>query len=188
MSEKIDFTKITHADWESAYNAGMEHATTFRAQSNLVIMGAVGLFWAHSKNIAYVNKGLAYAAAYRGLRVEAVKGFFRHFTGAVFDKGKGEFVKGGKAKAIPAEFADLENWVDWADREKPEPKFDASKDANGLVKSIERKLCNAQDALVALESDAELEDSEVDPLDVEMLQRHVERTKSLLDNARTLYN
>lgn len=178
---------LSHADWQAAFNDGMKNAGTFRAQSNLVIMGAVALFWRNSKNTGYLNSAIQYANAYRGIRVEAVKAFLVHFTGAKFDKDLGKFVKAGKLKAIRDGFDTLESWVDWANAAKPEEAFDAKKsilgDEKAIIAMLQRKLDAARDALkLVRESDEPDTDAEA------MILAHIEHTEALKAQAVTLYN
>lgn len=178
---------LTHADWAFALEQGMRSASTFRRQSNLIIMGAVVLFWNNSKNIAYLNSAVEYAKAYRGIRVEAVKAFLVHFTGAKFDRDAGKFVKGGKLKAMREGFETLDTWLDWADKEKPEPEFDAKKliatDEKAVIRMLERKLDAAKEALALVEGEDE-PDQDV----IEMLQEHIAHTENLKAQAQAVYN
>lgn len=192
---------ISHADWSHAFEQGMRNASTFRSQSNLVIMGAVVLFWKNSKNISYLNSALQYAGAYRGIRLEAVKAFLVHFTGAKFEKGpekfdsvsgklvkaSGKFVKAGKLKAIRDGFDQLDSWVDWANAKKPEPAFDAKKliegDEKSIVKMLERKLDAAREALTKVRS-AEEVDTDMEA----MILNHIAHTEALKGQAVAMYN
>lgn len=178
-----NFVNIKHADWQQAFESGMRSAGTFRAQSNMVIMGAVALFWANSKNIAYLNSALQYAAAYRGIRVEAVKGFLVYFTGAKYDRDNGKFSKGGKKAAMPAEFLDLQSWVDWANDKAPERKFDAVSDEKAIIKTLERKIDSARDALQKVRA-AEEPDQDAE----NMILEHIAKTEQLKTAAEQLYN
>lgn len=181
---------ISHADWSHAFEQGMRHASTFRRQSNLVIMGAVALFWNNSKNISYLNSALQYATAYRGIRVEAAKAFLVHFTGAKFDKTAGKFVKAGKLRVIREGFEELDSWVDWANAEKPEPEFDAkalvAADEKAIIRMIEKKLDAARDALAEVRNVAEGE--EVDADMEAMILNHIAHTEVLKGQAISLYN
>ena len=178
---------ISHADWSKAFEAGMRSASTFRQQSNMIIMGAVVLFWKNSKNISYLNSAVQYATAYRGLRVEGVKAFLVHFTGAKFDKELGRFVKAGKLKAIREGFENLDSWVDWANAEKPEEAFDAKKlidgDEKAIIKMLERKLDAAQEALTEVRSADEI-DADMES----MILNHIAHTEALKGQAIALYN
>lgn len=178
---------ISHADWSHAFEQGMRNASTFRRQSNLVIMGAVVLFWKNSKNISYLNSAVQYATAYRGIRVEAVKAFLVHFTGAKFDKELGKFVKAGKLKAIRDGFDKLDSWVDWANAEKPEEAFDAKKliegDEKAIIKMLERKLDAAREALTEVRSADEI-DTDMEA----MILNHIAHTEALKVQAVSLYN
>ncbi|MBT8450073.1 MAG: hypothetical protein KJO69_10305 [Gammaproteobacteria bacterium] len=178
-----DFANISHAVWAEAFESGMRSAGTFRAQSNMVIMGAVALFWTNSKNIHYLNNGLQYAQAYRGLKVEGIKRFFIHFTGAKFDNATNKFVKAGKKKAMPIEFGKLEHFDDWVKEKAPERKWDAVADEKAIIKALERKLDTARDALTTARGV-----EEVDEDSVNMILSHIGKTEALLDAARTLYN
>lgn len=181
-----DFTNISHADWSHALDMGLKSASTFRRQSDLVIRGAAVLFWANSKNVAYLNSALEYATAYRGIRVEAAKAFLSNFTGAKYDRETGKFVKGGKMKALDVSIYTLDHWVDWANEKRPEPKFDAMKDEQAILKTLERKLDAARDALAAVRT-VEPGD-EVDELAEAMLLKHIDKTEGLYAAAQTLYN
>lgn len=178
-----DFHKISHADWSYAFEQGMRSASTFRRQSNLVIMGAVALFWANSKNISYLNSAIQYAQAYKGIRVEAVKAFLVNFTGAKYSSKDGKFLKAGKGKALADGFYKLESWVDWANENKPEPKFDAIKDEKSILATLERKLDAARDALKVVRDAEELD------VDAEgMILAHIAKTEELYKAADSLYN
>lgn len=180
----MKFDNITHAEWSLAFETGMRSAGTFRAQSNLVFMGAVALFWRNSKNISYLNSAIQYAEAYRGIRVEAVKKFLVHFTGAKYD---GKFVKAGKLKACREGFDELESWLDFADREAPEVKFDAIKlvqaDEKAVLRLLEKKLDAARDALTKVRS----ADS-VDTVAETLILNHIAHTESLKAMAASVYN
>lgn len=172
--------QLSHAEWHSSLTDGLRNALTFRTQSNIVIMGAVLLFWKNSKNIWYLNSALKYANAYRGIRVEGVKGFIVNFTGAQFDKKVGQFVKAGKKKALPADIYQLENWVDWADRNRPMTPFDASKDEAAIIRTLQRKLDSAKTALAVIDA--------TDELSTGMLMAHIQKTENLLGQAKVLFN
>lgn len=178
-----DFTNISHAVWAEALESGMRSAGTFRAQSNMVIMGAVALFWTNSKNISYLNNALQYGHAYRGLKVEGIKRFFVYFTGAKFDNASGKFVKGGKKKCMPIEFGGLAHFDDWVKEKAPERKWDAVSDEKAILKALERKLDTARDALNTARSF-----DEPDQDAINMITSHIGKTEALLDAARTLYN
>ena len=178
---------LTHADWQGAMTDGMRNALTFRSQSNTIIMGAAILFWRNSKNVSYLNAGLQYVTAYKGLPVEGAKAFFVHFTGAKFDKELGKFVKGGKKKELPAEFMALEHWADWVKANRPEQPFDAKKlvqsDEAAIIRVLEKKLDAARDALKTVRSADELDtDTEA------MILAHIAHTEALKAQAVTLYN
>lgn len=173
----FDINSVNHADWTNAKEEGIAHAVTFREQSNYVLMGAVVLFFANSKNIAYLNGAVSYVRAYRGLRNNAAIAFLSTMTGAKYDKEKGEFVKTSKrVKAIPDAFYQLENWVEWADREKPEPEYDLSKQEKSLYNAIKRKHETAVAELAAIDVD----ENELAYLNMEA---HVGRLANLLDTA-----
>lgn len=180
-------SNISHADWQQAFESGMRSAGTFRAQSNLVFMGSVVLFWKNSKNISYLNSAIQYADAYKGIRVEAVKAFLVHFTGAKFDKAAGKFVKAGKLKAIREGFDTLNTWVEWANAEKPEAAFDAKKlvemDEKAVIRLLEKKLDAARDALREVRS-ADTVDADMESL----ILSHIDRTEALKAQAVALYN
>lgn len=185
----INFDTLNHADWSHAFEMGMKSASTFRQQSNLVIMGAVALFWKNSKNTAYLNSALQYANAYRGIRVEGVKGFIVHHTGAKYDSKADKFAKAGSMKECPKSFYDLESWVDWANEKAPERKFDAVKDEQSILKTLERKLDTARDALGTLRNAAESDDdTDLDTVAEAMILQHIEKTEQLFKAAQSLYN
>lgn len=155
---------ITHAEWQAAFDKGMQGAGTFRAMSNQVIMGAVVLFHRHSKQIAYLNSALQFAHAYRGLREKAALSFLKHFTGATVKDGK--FVKGGKLKGDELtkrgeEFSQLGSWVDWANENAKETKaWNPVADEKAIIRSLEKKLEKAQEEIAKLQAEkAQLEDA-----------------------------
>lgn len=172
----FDINTVNHADWTQAKDDGLAYAQTFRQQSNMVIMGAAVLFFQNSKNIAYLNGAVQYARAYKGLRNNAVIAFLATMTGAKFDKEQGEFVKTSKkVKALPEAFYELDNWVDWADREKPEPEYDAAKVEKSLYNTIKRKFDAACEEAAIVDPD--------DELAVMNAQAHVDRLGAMLDVA-----
>lgn len=130
-----------------------EMRANFAANVNqeIIIMGAVQLFWKHSKNVSYLNSALQYARGRKGIRVNAVRAFLETFTGAVFHK-KDDFVKGGrKVPECPPEFFELDSWLDWADKNAQEPEYNLAKHQLKIVQMFqkEKKLAeeNGQDAM-----------------------------------------
>lgn len=114
---------INHETFMKAFTNEMRGAYSHNQNQELIILGAVSLFWQHSKNIAYLNHAMQYARAVRGVRVNAVKAFLKGFTGAVYKKDS--FIGGGrKMKECPESFNSLQSWLDWADKEAVEPSYD----------------------------------------------------------------
>lgn len=177
----MDYSNLTTAEFNAAFDTGADHAVTFKGYSNTVIGGAVFMFWGNSKNVEYLNRAVMFAGMFAGLREQAVVAFLVNFTGAKYDKVKGAFVKGGKMKAMPESIADYEHWSDWAKAKRPEPAYDAGKDSRSLLKAIEGRIEKAQAALDALPEDA-------DDVDVQLLTRHVEKVQSVYDTARLTLN
>jgi hypothetical protein len=103
----------------------------------IVVLGAVELFWEHKKNVAYLNRAMQVARSVRGLRVNAVRAFLTAMTGA---KWKGDaFIKGGDMAACPDEFAGLGSWTDWANEKAAEPEYDAAKAVAALAAIMHKR-------------------------------------------------
>ena len=114
---------ITHNQFMTTFEKEMRGNYAANQAQEIIIMGAVALFWEHSKNIAYLNHAMQYARGRRGIRVNAVKAFIVAFTGAVY-KGKG-FTGGGRAmKKLPNLFFFFDSWTEWADDNAAEPTYD----------------------------------------------------------------
>jgi hypothetical protein len=143
---------ITHNLFMSTFTHEMRGAYQSNVNQEVIIMGAISLFWEHSKNIAYLNHAMQYARAHRGVRVNAVKAFLKEFTGAVWKKDS--FTGGGrKLKELPEEFNKLQSWLDWADVEAKEPAYDHKL----FVLSIEKYLTKKQEEAKAHEDNSTAE-------------------------------
>ena len=139
---------ITHNGFMSVYNREMRKSEALNANQELLILGAVALFWEHNKNIAYLNYAMNYARARSGMRVNAVKAFLTHFTGARYsEKGdkKNQFVKGGKMEAMPIEFGTLNSWLAWADEKAAEPEYDLAKAQLKVISFLQKEKKKAKE-------------------------------------------
>ena len=134
----------THEEFMAAYARQMSTALQDSIDNDTIIMGAVSLFWTHSKNIAYLNDAMNFTRAKKGMRLNAVKAFLTAFTGAVFKKG--QYVGGGKVKDFPlqADFQGLGSWVDWANENAKEPTYDRKAMVLSLVRAIDRDINKAE--------------------------------------------
>lgn len=144
----MEIQAITHNAFMSVYNREMRKNEVLNNNQELIILGAVALFWEHNKNIAYLNYAMNYARARSGMRVNAVKSFLTHFTGARYsEKGdkKNQFVKGGKMEAIPNEFEGLTSWLDWADEKAAEPEYDLAKAQLKVVHFLQKEKKRAKE-------------------------------------------
>jgi len=130
-------TYYTHEQFYRIAGRRLQKTARENSERNLVILSAVNLYFEHKYNTAYLNAALDLARATAGLRVNAVKSFLTAMTGAKLSKGA--YAKRGKLDQPPAEFYNLTDWIDWADREAPEPEFDAVKAKADLVKLMERR-------------------------------------------------
>lgn len=127
--------QITHKQFMDTFTHEMRGMYQSNINQEVIILGAVSLFWQHSKNIAYLNHAMQYARASRGIRVNAVRAFLSHFTGAVWKKDK--YIGGGrKLKECPEEFNNLNKWTEWANEHAAEPAYDHK----AFVMSIEKYL------------------------------------------------
>lgn len=124
----------THNEFMQAVTRQRASALANNLDTETIIMGSVQLYYEHKKNIAYLNHALSFARSKNGMRVNAVKSFLSHFTGAKL-KGN-EYIKAGDSNTIPAEFESLGSWVEWADQKAPEPTYDHK----AMVLSLERYL------------------------------------------------
>jgi len=124
----------------------------------IVISGAVALYWQHNKNTAYLEKGMMIAKAHKGLRVNAVKSFYTHFTG-LKSKKDGTYGKVSDHKtalesfdAVQTEamgdvaeityrqaFESLSSWQGWIDANAQEPQYDHKAAFLSLVKQLETR-------------------------------------------------
>lgn len=177
----MDYSNLTTAEFNEAFDTGADHAVTFKAYSNVVIGGSVFLFWGNSKNVEYLNRAVMFAGMFAGLQEQAVIAFLVAFTGAKYDKAKGQFVKGGKMKAMPEAINEYEHWSEWAKAKRPEPAYDAAKDTQSLLKVIEKRVEKATAALEALPEDAP-------EVDRELLTNHVTKVQAVYDQARLALN
>lgn len=177
----MDYSNLTIAEFNAAFDEGADHALTFKGYSNVVIGGSVFLFWNNSKNVDYLNRALTFVGMFAGLREQAVVAFLVAFTGAKYDKAKGAFVKGGKMKSLPESINDYEHWSEWAKEKSPERPFDAAKDTSSLLRVIEKRIEKAEAAFDAMPEDA-------DDVDVELLTKHIDRLKAVHDAARLALN
>jgi len=132
---------ITLNQFTVALEAGHAAIRSLKKVDNIIIMGAVELYFEHSKQISYLNKALDYAQSFRGYRKEACKNFLATFSGAKFDKDTKVFTKGGKIKVANDEFNNMDSWLDWADLNHAEKAFDPEsivKRLHGMVGYINK--------------------------------------------------
>jgi len=130
-------TYYTHDQFYRIVGRRMNKTARENSERNMAILSAVNLYYEHQFNTAYLNVVLDLARATEGMRVNAAKGFLSAMTGAKFSKGA--FTKRGQLDAPPAEFYTLDNWIQWADREAPEPEYNPEKAKADLVKLMERR-------------------------------------------------
>jgi len=143
---------ITHGIFTDTFKKQMQLNYAANQAQEILILGAVFLFWKHNKNIAYLNSAMQYARGRKGIRVNAVRAFLINFTGAVFKQGK-DFTKAGrKMSECPEGFAMLSSWLEWADANAQEPEYNLAKHQLKIVNMLqhEKKLAedNGQDAMV----------------------------------------
>lgn len=130
-------TQITLATFQIAVKSFKARSKKHNELEEIVVMGAVQLFWEHQKNIAYLNQAMAAARSYKGLRVNAIKEFLTHFTGAVMVKGV--YTKGGKMEKCPSAFNALKSWLEWANEHAAEQTYDHTKKFNNLKSLLESR-------------------------------------------------
>ena len=126
----------------------------------IVVSGAVALYWQHNKNTAYLEKGMMIAKAHKGLRVNAVKSFYAHFTGLkakkdgtfgkvsdhknaleIFDAVQSELTVDGElvVTTYRQAFEGLNSWQSWIDANAQEPQYDHKAAFLSLVKQLETR-------------------------------------------------
>ena len=137
--------KITHGQFTSVFHKEMRSNHEANQNQEVLIMGAVQLYFEHNKNIAYLNHAMQYARGRRGIRVNAVKAFLVHFTGAVYKKGS-DFTKASKKVNEAAEgFEMLSSWVEWADENAKEPEYNLAMHQLKVINFLQREKKLAQD-------------------------------------------
>ncbi len=136
---------ISHGVFTTIFNSEMQSSYEANKNQEALILGAVFLFWKHNKNIAYLNSAIQYARGRRGIRVNAVKAFLIQFTGAVYKQGKGFTKAGRKLKDMPEEFAALNSWLDWADKNVQEPEYNLAKQQLKVVSFLQHQKKVAQE-------------------------------------------
>ncbi len=129
---------ITHTQFTQAFQTEMRGNFHANANQETIILGAISLFWEHSKNIDYLNSAMQYARSRSGIRVNAVRAFLLEFTGAVYTKKDG-FRKGGKKEALPAKFHDIRSWLDWANDNAQEPEYNLAKQQLKVVAMLQKE-------------------------------------------------
>ena len=131
--------RISHGEFTSVFHKEMRSNLEANKNQEVLILGAIQLYWEHNKNIAYLNNAMQYARGRRGIRVKAVRAFLAHFTGAVFKQGS-DFVKAGrKVKEMPEGFEMLSSWLDWADEHAPEPEYDVAKQQLKVISFLQHQ-------------------------------------------------
>ena len=139
------YKHISHGQFTSVFHKEMRSNHEANENQEVLILGAVQLYWEHNKNIAYLNNAMQYARGRRGLRVNAVRAFLENFTGAVFKQGS-DFTKAGrKVKEMPEGFAILSSWLDWADANAQEPEYNLAKQQLKVISFLQHQKKIAQD-------------------------------------------
>lgn len=130
---------ISHGLFTNTFNKEMQNNHHANKAQEILILGAVKLFWEHNKNVAYLNSAMQYARGRRGIRVNAVRAFLMHFTGAVYKQGK-DFTKAGKkVKEMPEGFDLLTSWLGWANEHAKEPEYDLAKQQLKVISMLQRE-------------------------------------------------
>jgi hypothetical protein len=131
---------VTHSQFMSAFTRQMQGNYAANQDQEIIILGAVDLYWTHSKNVSYLQHAMQYARGRKGIRVNAVKAFFDAFTGAVFDKEKNTYAKSGRAmKECPNDFKGLASWLEWADKEAAEPEYNLIKQQLKVIQFLQNQ-------------------------------------------------
>jgi len=140
MNNTIKNIDYDHDTFMAALGRQFQTAKQNNDDDTVLTIGAIALFWKHKKNIAYLNKSLTYARTRRGIRVNALRSFLTHFTGAVYDSNTNSYTKAGKMKTLPKEFHSLSTWVEWADNNgKGEPEFDEAKATKSAIAYLNKR-------------------------------------------------
>jgi hypothetical protein len=140
---------ITKSEFYSTLAVEMGKNSISNYNQELLIMGAVQLFWEHNKNIAYLQDALRFAQNRNGVRVNAVKAFLTHFTGATYSNKVGvkNFIKGGKLKEmgdkLHNEFVGLDSWLSWANDKAPEPEYNLAKQQLKVIAFLQNQKTTA---------------------------------------------
>lgn len=130
---------ISHGVFTNAFNTEMRNNFQANQNQEIIFLGAIQLYWKHNKNVSYLNHAMQYARGRRGIRVNAARAFLETFSGAVFKQGS-DFVKAGrKLKECPAEFNALESWLDWANKEAPEPEYNLAKEQLKIISFMQAR-------------------------------------------------
>ena len=131
---------LNHEKFYAKAKSCVQRAGTLTTDINLVILSSIALYYEHNLNIAYLNRACDVLRANRGGRVNAGIAFLRHFSDAKTKKDGNKVVfrkaSSKNLDTLKREFAEVEDWIDWADRETPEPEFNEAKAITAIHKVL----------------------------------------------------
>lgn len=130
--------KVNHSQFVQAFTRQMQGAYQGNQDQETIILGAIQLYWKHSKNISYLNDALQYARGRKGIRVNAVRAFLETFSGAVY-KGDKFTGAGRSTKECPENFHDLESWLEWANEKAQEPEYSLPKQQLKVISFLQHQ-------------------------------------------------